>query len=955
VGLSGSGAGHLQVTVDTGVADVVEAVDYVVGTGPGMGALIARLTDTSNHFVLLTVNNTLQLFRKQAGTYTLLVSQALPAALAVGSVHRLEIHTTGTLLEGFWDNVKLLQAVDSFNRTATRHGLDWNSAFDATTKYDNFLVTPNTAAVSPFVINATFDSTINNDANATAIKNKITEAIAVYQSMFRDPITVNITFAKMGTGLGQSLSFFCNVPYATYRAALAADTTSVDDATAMSHLPSSATNPVNGNSTINVKTANLRAVGITGCNTATDGTISVNTSLTTPGSSGTTGEFDLLAVVEHEIDEVLGLGSALPTPQFSTVFPHDLYRYNQSGTRIFTTGLGNTSFFSIDGPTKIAQFNQDPGADGHADFGDWQSSPLPAGVLPQVQDAFATRFAHPTLGPSELRSLDVIGYDRAGGAQLVLADAASSSEGRPAAIWGTVSDASPSTWLQVFLPGAASNAIPGVASVVAPTTSAGASTSGTSAIAFGSPAVAAIAPASGPSAGGTQVTITGTNFRSGATVTFGGTPAANVVVVSETTITATTASRAPGTVGVAVTNADTKTAASAGGFTFIDPPTALSITPSFGPVEGGTAVVISGAGFATGAAVTIGGASAASVTVSNESTITAVTGAGTAGLVSVVITNPDTQNATLASAFSYSSGTPPMVISVVPASGSTAGGTTVTVTGSNLLAGVSPSIGGVPATNVTLLSATTFTATTGAHAAGTTNVDVRNPDALSGSLPNGFIYVEQSPGTARQTVSSSEVSEAVDPSSPDAPGPPSRLAASTSGSTVTFAWSAPSSGGPPTEYMIAAGSSAGLSDLADFSTGSTATSFSVGAVPAGTFFVRVRATNNHGTSAPSNEVRLVVGESVCSDPPSAPTGLRFTLSGSTVTLTWNASAGSPRSYLIEEGSFSGGTNLKVSDSGSTSTSVAATDVGPGTYFVRLRAQNACGTSRPSNEVVIVVR
>ena len=54
------------------------------------------------------------------------------------------------------------------------------------------------------------------------------------------------------------------------------------------------------------------------------------------------------------------------------------------------------------------------------------------------------------------------------------------------------------------------------------------------------PTVTSVSPNNGPTAGGTAVTITGTNFAAGATVTFGGTAATNVVVVSSTTITATT-------------------------------------------------------------------------------------------------------------------------------------------------------------------------------------------------------------------------------------------------------------------------------------------------------------------------------------------------------------------------------------------------------------------------------
>jgi hypothetical protein len=93
-----------------------------------------------------------------------------------------------------------------------------------------------------------------------------------------------------------------------------------------------------------------------------------------------------------------------------------------------------------------------------------------------------------------------------------------------------------------------------------------------------------------------------------------------------------------------------------------------------------------------------------------------------------------------------------------------------------------------------------------------------------------------------------------------AAGPPSRpteLMATAAGSTVTLTWTAPSSG-TPTAYIIEAGSSSGLVNLANFSTNGTATSFLAGGVGSGTYYVRVRATNPAGTSGASNEVALIV-------------------------------------------------------------------------------------------------
>ena len=53
-----------------------------------------------------------------------------------------------------------------------------------------------------------------------------------------------------------------------------------------------------------------------------------------------------------------------------------------------------------------------------------------------------------------------------------------------------------------------------------------------------SPTVTKVSPSSGPAAGGTTVTITGTNFASPATVTFGGVAATGVQVLSPTQLTA---------------------------------------------------------------------------------------------------------------------------------------------------------------------------------------------------------------------------------------------------------------------------------------------------------------------------------------------------------------------------------------------------------------------------------
>jgi hypothetical protein len=93
---------------------------------------------------------------------------------------------------------------------------------------------------------------------------------------------------------------------------------------------------------------------------------------------------------------------------------------------------------------------------------------------------------------------------------------------------------------------------------------------------------------------------------------------------------------------------------------------------------------------------------------------------------------------------------------------------------------------------------------------------------------------------------------------------PGALSSVVAGSTVSLTWNP--SGGPcvPAAYLLEAGSGPGLANIANFSTGSTATSYTATGVGAGTYYVRVRATNSRGTSGPSDEIIVSVGTTSCS-------------------------------------------------------------------------------------------
>ncbi len=235
------------------------------------------------------------------------------------------------------------------------------------------------------------------------------------------------------------------------------------------------------------------------------------------------------------------------------------------------------------------------------------------------------------------------------------------------------------------------------------------------------PTVTSISPTSGPTSGGTTVTITGTNFSGATAVTFGGTAASGFTVNSNTQITATAPAQAAGTIDVRVTTGGGTSATSAADqFTYVSAPTVTSVSPTAGPTAGGTSVVITGTNLSGATAVTFGATAATGFTVNGATQITATAPAGT-GTVDVRITTAGGTSATSAAdQFTYVPA--PTVTSISPTSGPQAGGTTVTLTGTNLSGATAVTFGATAATGFTVNSATQITATA---PAGTGTVDVR--------------------------------------------------------------------------------------------------------------------------------------------------------------------------------------------------------------------------------------
>ena len=158
-------------------------------------------------------------------------------------------------------------------------------------------------------------------------------------------------------------------------------------------------------------------------------------------------------------------------------------------------------------------------------------------------------------------------------------------------------------------------------------------------------------------------------------------------------------------------------------------PVVTAISPSSGPIAGGTVAVITGSGFTIPSVVTIGGAVAQNFPAS-PSRIEVLIPPGVAGLKDVTVSTPFGQT-TASNLFCQSENTQLCVSTISPNAGPVAGGTLVTITGLNFAGATSVSIGGTQVTNFTVVSDSTITALTAAHSAGPSDVVVTTPNGTA--------------------------------------------------------------------------------------------------------------------------------------------------------------------------------------------------------------------------------
>ena len=245
------------------------------------------------------------------------------------------------------------------------------------------------------------------------------------------------------------------------------------------------------------------------------------------------------------------------------------------------------------------------------------------------------------------------------------------------------------------------------------------------------PTVTSVTPNAGTTAGGTSFTVTGTGFTGVSAVDVGKAPA-TFVVNSDTSLTAISPQEVAATYDVTTTNPNgTSATGIVDQFAVVAPqPVVTSVSPATGTADGGAVVTISGTGFTFASAVSFGGVPAASFVVNSDTTVTATSPAQPVGSVDITVTTAGGTSATSPSDL-FSVVTPPLLVTgVSPASGSTLGGTHVTVTGSGFTGATIVDFGST-STPFSVTSDTSLTAVAPPEAAGKVNVTVTTPGGTS--------------------------------------------------------------------------------------------------------------------------------------------------------------------------------------------------------------------------------
>jgi hypothetical protein len=265
------------------------------------------------------------------------------------------------------------------------------------------------APARALIFNVNFDSTVTSQPNAAQIEAAYGVVTQAYSSLFTNPITVNITVSVESTGFGNSgLGLGGNPSYDQVVMALADGATTFYASNAIAGLPFDDPTPSQiwwiPSVEIKALTDMTSIFGADPDNTNSDGQFSFTTNDVTWAFCATNravpGEYDFIAVAEHETSEVMGRCSGMGFISDGYV-PFDLFRFT-NGVRDLN-GFDPATYFSIDnGVTPLKYYNSQVGGDPQ----DWaptnNADPYDYVLGPGVEAK---------LSAPDLTVMDILGYN----------------------------------------------------------------------------------------------------------------------------------------------------------------------------------------------------------------------------------------------------------------------------------------------------------------------------------------------------------------------------------------------------------------------------------------------------------------------------------------------------------------------------------------------------------------
>lgn len=257
-------------------------------------------------------------------------------------------------------------------------------------------------SVRALIFHITYDSSVTSQPNAAQIEAAYGVVTQQYSALFTNPITLNITVIWGNSGFGSSsYPLLGGATYPQITSALKANSTTSVDTNAVASLPSS--NPIG--SLWYIPRCEAKALSLLGVNpndSTADGEVMFTSNGVTwafsPTNRAVPGEYDFIAVAEHETSEVMGRCYGLG--QVGGYVPYDLFRFT-NGVRTFNAYDTDVYFSLNKGVTPLKWFNAITSGDPQ----DW--------ALTNIPDAFDYGLApggKATLSSPDLSVLSVLGY-----------------------------------------------------------------------------------------------------------------------------------------------------------------------------------------------------------------------------------------------------------------------------------------------------------------------------------------------------------------------------------------------------------------------------------------------------------------------------------------------------------------------------------------------------------------